>query len=445
MQKEQLILQYLLDNNDWVKSDLICRFLNVSTRTLRTLIKTINTNNPYVLSSSKGYKINNELADEIKLKLNSFNPESNVTSPMRQQHIIKELLLKEEGINFYDLIDELYVSESTLNNDLAQIRNTLDKYNLILSKKKDMISIIGKEKDIRTLMTETIYSEVDEGLLSFDTLIKTFPEFDVVRIKNILLETIMKHRLTIDDFGLIDITLHVCIMLERVIANYRVENTSYIDSIYTEVAKEVFNKLEELMDVRIDSSELINIVPLIELNTKQVLDVNMYLMELRNYVEQEIIDFVDYITSKVYENYSIQLDNNNFKVRFSLHLSKTLRIFNKTAHNPLLKSIKDEYPLVFDVSVYISKLINERYNHIHLNESEISYIALHVGLSIDRNTRLKVNTLLVIPDYYSLKETITNNLLYNFQQFVEIKGIYTSFDDLELNDSIDLVLSTQRG
>ena len=42
MSKESILIKHLIEINDWVKTDELSLFLNVSTRTIRNLIKNIN-------------------------------------------------------------------------------------------------------------------------------------------------------------------------------------------------------------------------------------------------------------------------------------------------------------------------------------------------------------------------------------------------------------------
>ena len=438
MSKESILIKHLIEINDWVKTDELSLFLNVSTRTIRSLIKNINVKKEYIRSSNKGYIINQKYLSEIQNLCNQTNDV--YTSEIRQNYIIKQLLIENNSIPFYDTADDLYISESTLNNDLLNIKKKLEKRNVIISKKKDQIVLIGEEKNIRSLMADNIYGELDNELLTFQTLDQLFKNYDVQKIRNIIVASIIKNHLSVDDFSLIDITLHICIMLNRT-ENHLDTNDKIVNNIYTKITCEIFSEIEKLVHFKISDNEINNIAPLIAINTKQILDNSISINDLSKYVDKDIIDFVIMITNKIDELYGIQLKCNNFIIRFSLHLNKTLQVYQHSTRNPLLKNIKDSYPLIFDISVYIADLINRKYQ-IRLDDSEISYIALHVGLSIDRNTQIKINTVLVIPDYYSLKETIIENLNYNFYQKLNIINVYVTEEKIDYTQNIDLILST---
>ena len=442
-------MQFLLNNKEWSSSNEIISTFNISTRTVRTIIKTINNDREIILSSQRGYKINNEYRDYVKSLIidnkRTLNEIDN--SEQRQEHIIKKLFIANKAINFYDLIDDLYVSDSTLNSDLVNLRKRLKTYQLTLNRKKDIISINGEEKQIRKLMSDVIYNEVKDGLLNFNILNNVFPEYNVFSIKRILNESIIMNNLAIDDFGITDLVLHICIMLDRISINKEIHDNIQKDledsTLYSRITKQIFRELEKINNITISDAEIISISPLIAINTKQVLDKNTTLMDLPNFVDKKIIMFVQKIISNVLKEYSINLNTNDFIIRFSLHLSQLLASVKKSNRNPLLKNIKDSYPLVFEISVYIANLIHKDYPNINLDDHEISYIALHVGMTIDKENHEKCQAILIIPEYYNLKDNIINRLYLNFYNSLSIISVYNDESEINYSENFDVILSTQ--
>ena len=70
----------------------------------------------------------------------------------------------------------------------------------------------------------------------------------------------------------------------------------------------------------------------------------------------------------------------------TLHLNIALtRIqFQMNIRNELLETIKNDYPLAFQMGVIAGKIV-EQYDNIKINENEIGYIALHFGAALSRN------------------------------------------------------------
>lgn len=115
--------------------------------------------------------------------------------------------------------------------------------------------------------------------------------------------------------------------------------------------------------------------------------------------------------------YDIDLTDIDFFIPFALHIDNMLvRIRqNVSVHNPLLHSIKAMSPIIYDIAVYISNLINHQ-EHVQLCEDEIAYIALHIGAHIQDiyNRRGKLCAVLLCPQYYS----------YDHRQFDRLQSYF---------------------
>jgi lichenan operon transcriptional antiterminator len=106
--------------------------LDVSLRSIRSYVKEINETIPDTITSSKdGYEINSKKALDILALSEDFIPQ---TSSERSNFIITKLLMsnRRSSINIYDLSEEMYVSVSTLKNDLRTVKSTVSKFDLEL-------------------------------------------------------------------------------------------------------------------------------------------------------------------------------------------------------------------------------------------------------------------------------------------------------------------------
>ena len=123
------IIKTLSGNSDAVSSIALSQEIGCSTKTIQSEIKDINK----ILKNSKimpirgvGYKIEGNL-DELNLNTNIYNDIDRVV------HIIKKMLnlstANENAIRLEDLADSMYVSVSTVKNDLKEVKKILGKYN----------------------------------------------------------------------------------------------------------------------------------------------------------------------------------------------------------------------------------------------------------------------------------------------------------------------------
>ena len=105
------LMVYLKKRDEWVASQILSDVLQVSTRTIRKFVKEINmdyqTEN-VILSSSKGYKLNQNLLSSLYVR-ESFEDLSDL--PEDRLNKIIQLLIKAKcgGIHIYDISEQLYV------------------------------------------------------------------------------------------------------------------------------------------------------------------------------------------------------------------------------------------------------------------------------------------------------------------------------------------------
>ncbi|MCY7915897.1 PRD domain-containing protein, partial [Bacillus haynesii] len=91
------------------------------------------------------------------------------------------------------------------------------------------------------------------------------------------------------------------------------------------------------------------------------------------------------LLEKVHECYFIEIVDDEFFVKFTLHIRNLLfrAKHGQMVKNPLTYKLKDSYPLIYELAVFISNQIQLMEN-IHIGEDEISYIAFHIGSYFER-------------------------------------------------------------
>ena len=116
------LLEYLGHQDDWVTSTKISYDLSFSRRTIQYCVQSINEEYPNLITSSRnGFKI------VSKQQLSSILSNSQVidipqTEADRKTLILKSLLFSNESKDLDELAQELFISSSTLNNELIKIK-----------------------------------------------------------------------------------------------------------------------------------------------------------------------------------------------------------------------------------------------------------------------------------------------------------------------------------
>lgn len=443
-QNHLTVLKILYEHDNWMTSDTIVFKAGFSLRTLRNLIRDINAETPYILSSSKGYAINplyrDELFNLIQRQIGSIDYEK---QSQRIQYTIKKLLSSDNKLDVYAMTEELYISESTMNADLTVLRKRLSAYEIQLSRKKDTLYLIGDEKNIRKLLNDAIYHEVQDGLLDINTLQMIFPDYSIRDMRNLLLNTIYKYDMYTNDFSLIELILHLSIALNR-LSNRLILDESNLNlprpSPLLMMAREIMEALSQRYHVAFTESEILNLSLLLEINVKSYDANTITLSTLESYADKHLIDFVYQIIHRIYENFQIDLDNPDFIIRFSLHLN-TLRNYHDDFKNPMYENIRTSYPLLFDVAVFISDMISQEYK-ITLSNHDISFIALHVGMALEDINDKKISTIVSVPDYHNLRDLIYNHLQAKFSDKLNISFVSIDHLNAKLIHNVSLIIST---
>ena len=161
-------------------------------------------------------------------------------------------------------------------------------------------------------------------------------------------------------------------------------------------------------------------------------------------VDVEMSSLLNKIITKIYDTYSIDLNSQQFNIRFALHLKNVLIRADKqlTLKNQQFNDIKNKYPFLYVISVNIAYIIQQETGY-SLSEDEIAYITLHVGVILEEQKvqQQKIICAIVAPDYYVIGKNLykkIDNLLGNL---IYIETMVTNIDDLK-NHEFDVIIST---
>lgn len=444
---EIAIVKYLMNKETWVASHKIANYLGISIRTLRSRVKNINSHYTLISSSNKGYKIEESIKNNLKKQNNN---ETFYSINTREKYILKLLLLSEESINFYDLAERLYVSESTLSKDLSIIRKKIGYRNLSVVQKNGSLKIEGEENKVRMLISDLIYQEAKDGLFNLNVLDKIFPDYKVLELKKIVIEEITNFDLETNDYNLINIILHFCILFERTkysnknYLNHNQENNekTIIKSKQMKVVDVILRRFLKITSFPFHIKELDPYYSIIQLYTREK-SLFQSQIEVSEIFNQEIVIFCKKMIEEVRKIFYVDLNSDNFLVSFSYHLEQLVKFQRNSFKNPLYKNIKNNYPAIFEIAVYIAKLIHDHWNNIILDEHEISYIAIHVGMILENKANSKIKVVIVNPDYYNLSQIIVDKIMMIFGNDIDIIKIFSNESDI-LDCDFDLILSTTK-
>ena len=442
--KKELFLNFIKTQHDWIDSSTLANYLNVSTRSIRKYVNEINSNGEFILSSKKGYKVN--LNNNCQTKIDSSE---NISPDNRLNLILKELIVNSNGINIFDLSEELFVSPATIEGDIVKANKFIGSYNLKIKQSKFLLKLIGNESAKRKLMSSIIFKETGSDFLSLFDVQKIYQEYNLTKLKENIIYILKKYNLFINEYAINNILLHLMITIDRIKKNNyidSVEVVNYIDNnVDINIAKDISNFLESEYNITLTSAELYYLVFQLT-NKTTVLNYNqMDTKSLSNYIDEHFVKLTKKIIKNVYDLYLIDLSDEEFVVKFTLHVKNLISRAknNQVLRNQIPQKLKDSYPLIYDISVYICNQIQTLEN-VDIDEDEISYISLHVGSFFDRQKLLedKVLCALITPNYYDLQFKIVRDLEKRFNESIEIIQIFSDTHNLDFDNKVDMVITT---
>lgn len=439
------LIQYLSSCNHWISSQSLADKYGVSKRTIKSYISEINAiHHGLILSSNKGYKVD---TDQVNTFLANEQKAIPQTQSERIAYILKKLVHTSQPISIYDLSDALFISESTLRLDLKLIKEKLAKNNLELSLVKDHLSLRGKEKDKRKLMSSILYEEADGSFIDIDKIKRFYHELNVDYIRKAVVETFSSHHFFTNDFYLTNVIIHITIALDRMkhdsqflnkTVNYHTDNTAH------QIAKEIAFKLESYFHVQYSEEEIADLALLISCNGTNVNFTQIEVSDLERIAGKDCIELVSEIASDLDKYYYISIADADFITRFTLHVKNLLMRLknNHSTKNPLTNTIKRECPLIYDCAVHASHVIKEKTGY-RISDDEIAYLAFHLGYAIElqRQTNVKISCTVLFPLYYNMNVQMINKLQQYFCNDISIHSIVTDESDLNYASS-DFIIST---
>lgn len=435
MKKSDRLLKELISSHEPKSSKELAAVLDVSSKTIINYINDINLNDEIVHSSKEGYWVDKEKAT---LYIND-KPDIPQDYDERVEYIIKQFLLfHNESINIYKLCDELFVSYSTIKNDIAKMNHQFNYLDIRFILRNNHLFIDGKEKNKRKLMSKVIYSQ-HKNLLSIQLLKDSFPDVDVSLIAETINTILKNNNYYLNDFSRMNIIIHYSIVIDRMMNGYIINpqdnlDLSNITSAEKKLVEDLNSELSKKFSLALSKEEIYELLILIRTNAQktEIGNTDIY----QQFIDKSIVDYVDRLVQKLKKRYYLDLKDDQFIVPFTLHLNnlKERLKYKNPLKNTISVQLKDTSPILYDIALYIAKdfCCELGYND-KLPAEEVGFIAIHVGSQIERdNVSIeKLNIVLVCPNYIHIAASIRNKILYNLGTKINIintVGEYTEQD-----------------
>ncbi len=447
--RQDRLLSLLVRDGEWVTAATLADALGVTARSIRTYVATVNARVPRgtaIESGPLGYRAGAEAA----LALRAGGTAEAGTPRERLHTLVRALLAAPAGIDVFDTAERLHVSPATLEADLGRVRGLLGGTGIALERSAATAQLRGTEMAQRRLLSALAHDEVDADAFDFDALRRALGEASVGTtvfgaFKVELVERLGAAGYHVNELGIADVLMHIAIATDRAAQGRILEPADGHAGIDDRgpIAAMIDSLVREHTGVQLGRGDLEHLATLVL--TRVVAPGATEQERSRAELDPALAAVVRESVTRAAEQFLIDIAHEDFVRRLALHVQTVRRRAQAEAwsRNPLTRSLKTSYPMIFEVAVFIADDLSEKLG-LTLHDDEIGYLAIHVGGQLERNRRRTqmLTATIVCPGYYELPDLLRSSVEGALGGSVEVVAVETRADPDWARIDTDLVLST---
>lgn len=408
LNKRQLkIIEILKNSTEPINSKALATDIGCSTKTIQVEVKNINSTLEKVKIDSirgMGYKLVGDIKSVDKLENNT-----NYNDMDRISYILKQILTlyKNKTLKLENLADDMYVSLSTIKNDLKEVKDILKDYNLkIISRHKLGISLDGDIEDLKRCILESNIKYKDLSLEGFFT---DYVKLNIGNIRLEILNNLQEENIILTDYEFNNIFNYILISLS----------------------------IEENKDYKSYTKDYIT-------NYQ-----NKFIKENNKENKEKILNSIEKFTKNLKLATSIDLSNDRvFKEYLYRHIKSFCikKDFGVNNQSIVANEIKLKYPFAFELAT-IAKTTLEKDLNLEIDENETANIAIHIGGALQRSheniNEKSLKAIIVCASGVGTSMLIKAKLEAKFDKKIEILKVIPSYliDYVKVLD-VDFIIAT---
>lgn len=450
-QRLQDIFQHIHSQKNPVPLQALVAIFHISERTLRTDITNINldlrSHGAFIdRIRKKGYFIS--IQDTMRFasfldQIQEHTHSDDLDNAQKRIHYVLQLLLFENDYITQDnLADRMFVSRNTILNYMKTIKDILHTYQLTLDSKTNLgIKIVGSEQQKRICFMEVLIPHDEHSCMAGFTKEeeRIFEGINLYAMEHIILEYANAYNVTFSDFNLRNLILHFALIISRIQHGCPyIEKHSSFDREFDLLP--LTKRIEDYFQLLIPQAEMHYIYSHFMSNAKTMFKYE----ENANYIQQ----LIQHLLENIYKNYNFDLRNDLLLKEDLMHHFQSIlntKRYHMNKRNPLLNTIKTNYPLAYDITfTSVHELLEKE--EFQLTDDEIGYVSLHIGAAIKRCFSAQIqkkSVIIVCGSGYATSRMLEAKLNTIFKDKLTIVGRYSyhEYQQMQL-DGMDFIIST---
>ncbi len=455
------ILNYLKDRNDFVTGHEIANEFNISDRTVRNEIQTIKKacgEDIILAARTKGYKYNTSIQSSDLCSMEIITPQDRVI------YIIKQLLFLPNQIDIYDIADELYVSERTVETDIVHIKSILSDLGLShlgLSRSGSILYLRGLYSKNNNLLYDVAKYQTP-NLTHYDFQ-KFFPDINIEYLRFLVTDVLNTHNFSTRYLPTSKFVIDIALLIESIhMHGYNIgklysslynNQLSAISSYYKAIADALALTISSMLSISLSTDDIKYMAYILYIH-HQMQDIELDFKA--NFSNNDPFNkfCLEIFKSLEAENGIIFIENSHIIDSFILHLKIAVKRseLGIELYNPLLDNFTTNYMHLIDIATMIAEKIEKKYNTT-FSFNEVLYIGVYLAITlVDNSSKIEANTklniLLFIPD----GAAILNLIQLQIEQAIDtrkinIKGVTDIASITEIKSALsqyDLIITTSQ-
>lgn len=433
--RQRKLLHILQSHENLITGSELASQLNATARTIRSDVVAINRElKPFDAKidsiRSKGYFFTAENSDKIR-ELNRINT-AFFTREDRIRYLAFQLCLTDTPINVYDLEDEMFISHTTLENDIhiLKLLYMLKSPFITITNERNMLSFEQDEKKRRYILTSLIhehwnYNSRENAIYENEYV----SEETLDQMINIVSQCLHKHQIRMEDTNIVWLNIACTIMYERLSSGYLLPEASPVSKPDTNAyaaSEELLSTMEALFSISIPCQERDEIYLLI--SSAHILDPSIITLgSACSIFEPSVLgmaaEYIDLLRTFYHLDFSTDDDFYITLLQYIRYILAPVHRFSTQENSAVSKG-----HLVTELELaWAFQSIALKHTGSYLNEDEILHLAYCISGALEFHFKLhpeyKLTAVICCHEHMTVAWSIKRKLLGAFGKYLEVTAL----------------------